>query len=197
MLSGVENDYFRILLTGIGPTLGVLVVFFVFKIRPTLNLQGNYRTVVSPLLLYWVTPILLIGGIYFFTEGRFPWVFTLTVLLYGLLEEVGWRGFLHQELKTLPTFLNILIVAVLWFVWHLNFDLTLSNLLFFGILILGSWGIGKVADLTGSLFAVSALHSLNNFYPELYGHRIIVIIFLLLFWIGGLIIRKRLQSGAN
>jgi uncharacterized membrane protein len=46
---------------------------------------------------------------------------------------------LQHQLKPLSQFSNILIVTVLWFIWHLNFDFTSSNLLFFGILLLGTW----------------------------------------------------------
>ncbi|SUJ27289.1 CAAX amino terminal protease self- immunity [Sphingobacterium spiritivorum] len=107
------------------------------------------------------------------------------------MEEIGWRGFLQRELKPLPEFLNILLVATLWFIWHLNFDLTSSNLLFFGILVLGSWGIGKVADNTFSLLAVSAIHSLNNFFPEMNTTKICILLILLSVWVTALVIRKR------
>jgi hypothetical protein len=54
--------------------------------------------------------------------------------------------FLQHQLKPLSQFSNILIVTVLWF-WHLNFDFD-SNLLFFGILLLGTWELEKWQDNT-------------------------------------------------
>lgn len=159
-----------------------------------MNFKGNFKKLIYPIIIYWVLPIILISSITYFTKGTIPWLIILSILLYGLLEEIGWRGFLYQHLKTLPLFTNILIVATLWFLWHLNFDLTASNLLFYGILILGSWGIGKVADSTNSLIAVSAFHSLNNFFSELDSTKILILVSLLTIWIIGLVIRKRMHK---
>jgi membrane protease YdiL (CAAX protease family) len=96
------------------------------------------------------------------TKGTFPIFHVFIIFIYGLLEETGWRGFLQQQLQGLPKIWNILIVGTLWFVWHLNFDLTIMNLIFLGLLFFGTWGIGIVASTTKSLLAVSAFHSLNN-----------------------------------
>ena len=194
ILDGIGNEYLKSILTGIGPTLGAVAVFFIFKIKPTMSIKGNYKNLTFPILMYWVFPIILISGVAYFTKGTIPWMIVLSILIYGLLEEIGWRGFLYQQLKELPLFTNILIVATLWFLWHLNFEFTSSNLLFYGILILGSWGIGKVTDATNSLIAVSAFHSLNNFFPNLDNTKILILALLLTAWIIALVIRKRMQK---
>ncbi|KKX50082.1 CPBP family intramembrane glutamic endopeptidase [Sphingobacterium sp. IITKGP-BTPF85] len=147
-----------------------------------------------PFLLYWALPIILILGTEYAIKGTLSFEAITAILIYGLLEEIGWRGFLQQQLKPLPELLNVLIVAVLWFIWHLNFDFTSSNLLFLGILILGSWGIGKVANNTHSLLAVAAFHSLNNFFLEMNTLKIILLISLLSIWIIALVIRKNQQN---
>lgn len=194
ILKNIFNSYFEVLLNGVGPALGALVVFKLFQIKPTLTLKGNYKKVLIPIVLYWFLPIILISTVSYLSKGVFSWTGILIILIYGLLEEVGWRGFLYQHLKSIPLTYNILIVSTLWFLWHLNFDLTTSNLLFYGIIILGSWGIGKVANLTSSLFAISAFHSLYNFFPNINNIKLIIIVVLLMIWIGGLIIRKKSQN---
>lgn len=191
LLDGVSSNFLKVVLQGISPAIAAMAAFYIFKIRPTLNLKGNYSKTSSPFLLYWALPVVLISGAAYFIKGTIAPVTVISILLYGLLEEIGWRGFLQRELKPLPEFFNILLVATLWFIWHLNFDLTSSNLLFFAILILGSWGIGKVADSTHSLLAVSAFHSLNNFFPVMDTIKTILLIALLLIWIISLLIRKR------
>lgn len=191
LLDGVSSDFLKVVLQGISPAIAAMAAFYIFKIKPTLNLKGNYNKTSTPFLLYWALPVVLISGVAYFIKGTIAPVTVISILLYGLLEEIGWRGFLQRELKPLPEFLNILLVATLWFIWHLNFDLTSSNLLFFAILILGSWGIGKVADSTHSLLAVSAFHSLNNFFPAMDTIKTILLITLLLIWVISLLIRKR------
>ncbi len=191
LLDGVTSNFLNVVLQGISPAIGAIAVFYIFKIKPIINLKGNYSKISTPFLLYWATPIALISGAAYFIKGTIAPVTVISILLYGLLEEIGWRGFLQRELKHLPEFLNILLVATLWFIWHLNFDLTSSNLLFFAILVLGSWGIGKVADSTHSLLAVSAFHSLNNFFPVMNATKTILLITLLIIWITSLLIRKK------
>lgn len=191
LLEGVSSDLLKVVLQGISPAIGAMAAFYLFKIKPTLNFKGNYSNINTPFVLYWAVPIILISGAEYFIKGTITPVTVISILLYGLLEEIGWRGFLQRALKPLPEFLNILLVATLWFIWHLNFDLTSSNLLFFAILILGSWGIGKVADSTHSLLAVSAFHSLNNFFPVMDTTKLILLVTLLIIWITSLLIRKK------
>lgn len=194
ILDGIANVYLKSILTGIGPALGAVAVFAIFKIKPKMTLKGNYKSLLLPMAIYWILPIALISIVTYFQKGTNPWIIILTTLIYGLFEEIGWRGFLYQQLKEWPLFVNILVLSTLWFLWHLNFEFTSSNLIFYGILILGSWGIGKVGDSTNSLLAVTAFHSLNNFFPNYDSTRIGILIVLLAVWISGLVIRKRLQK---
>lgn len=194
ILDNMGNEFIKSILTGIGPTLGAIAAFTIFNIKPVMNLKGNYKKIIFPIAIYWFFPILLISTVSYFMKGTFPWNIVLSILIYGLLEEIGWRGFLYQHLKSLPKWQNIFIVATLWFLWHLNFELSSSNLLFFGIIILGTWGIGKVADSTNSLIAVSGFHSLNNFFPNLNLTKISILTLLIFVWIIGLVIKKRIQK---
>ncbi|MXN93033.1 CPBP family intramembrane metalloprotease [Flavobacterium sp. Sd200] len=197
ILSPIDNGILKAILHGIGPAVGAVVVFTVFKIKPVLSLKGNYKKLLTPFLIFWALPIVLILGAEYYTSKTVSFATVTAILIYGLLEEIGWRGFLQQELKSLPPFLNILIVAVLWFAWHLNFEMTSSNIMFFGILVLGSWGIGKVANSTHSLLAVSAFHSLNNFFAEMNSLKIAILITLLSVWVISLIIKKRQSVKTN
>ena len=190
ILSDIESDFFKIILRGIGPAVGALIACILFRIKIEMSLQGNFKNNLLPVLIYWIFPNLLIGTVACFTSGTLPFFPVLTILIYGLLEEIGWRGFLQQLLKPLPKIAGILIITVLWFIWHLNFELSSANLLFFGILLLGSWGIGLVADHTKSLLAVAAFHSLNNFFAALTIKEIIILVILITVWILSIVYRK-------
>jgi membrane protease YdiL (CAAX protease family) len=192
MLSGVESDFLKVILQGIGPAVGTLVACILFRIKMEMGLKGNFKNYIIPLSIFWIFPVLLIGAVAYFTNGTLPFVAITTVLIYGLLEEIGWRGFLQQLLQPLPKFASLLLITALWFVWHLNFELSISNLLlFFGILLFGSWGMGVVADKTKSLLSVAAFHSLFNFFTELNTQKIIILITLAAVWVLSIIYLKK------
>ncbi|WP_289659954.1 CPBP family intramembrane glutamic endopeptidase [Flavobacterium panacagri] len=197
LLSGIENPYFVILLRGVGPALGALAAIKIFSLENPMSLKGIYKNALVPLAVYWLLPAFLIAGTYYFVMGKFPILLMFTVLVYGLLEEIGWRGFLQEQLKSLPKFTSILIIAVLWFAWHLNFETTPSNMVFLGIIFFGSWGIGKVYSSTGSLLAVAGVHSLNNFFRNgLHDTELTLIVTLLIIWVGFIIIYNRRNKKA-
>ncbi|MDL2239785.1 CPBP family intramembrane metalloprotease [Bacteroidales bacterium OttesenSCG-928-K03] len=197
ILEGINSFLLKAVLEGMGPTIGALISILIFKIPIKMSLKGNFKNMIIPFSIYWLLPILLIGTTAYFTNGTFPIITIFTVLIYGLLEEIGWRGFLQQLLKPLPKFWLILIITILWFVWHLDFSLTTGNLIFFGILLLGSWGIGLVSDATNSLLAVAAFHSLNNFFSDFNTLKIIILIVLITIWILSVIFSKRLNFTKN
>lgn len=193
LLDRIDNYFFNIILRGTGPAIGAIITFLAFKIKPVMTFKGYYKKILSPALLFWVLPIFLITTTSYIINKPLPYGFILAVLLYGLFEEVGWRGFLHQALKPLPKIASVLVVSVLWFVWHLNFELSMANLVFFGILVLGSWGIGKMADKTNSLFVVASFHSLHNFYHELTVVNSIVLAILTVIWILSIVLKDRFE----
>ncbi len=143
------------LATGLGPAIGALVTMFIFKRKTEYTLLGksvwkSIATIVIPCIVFGI-----IGG----------WEFGVICLLaftYGLLEEYGWRGFLQYELRNLPVWQYVLIITVMWFLWHL--DLNQRNVLtFFPLLLFASWGIGKLVSDTHSLLLCAAFHGIVNF----------------------------------
>ena len=143
------------LATGIGPAIGALVAMLLFKRKTEYTLVGksarkSIATIVIPCIVFGI-----IGG----------WDLGLTcfwAFAYGLLEEFGWRGFLQYELRELPVWQYVLIITIMWFLWHL--DLSQRSVLpFFLLLLFASWGIGKVVTDTHSLLFCAAFHGIVNF----------------------------------
>lgn len=156
------NAYLNILLQGIGPLLGGLIVVKLMK-RPnslTIFSLGFWKTILIvgiPMLLFSLVGILNTGKLYF---GA-PKIVGI-IILYALFEEYGWRGYLQSELNDLKKVYKYLIITTLWFIWHLNFQLSTSNLIFFMLLFLGSYGIGLIADKSKSLIMCALFHSFFN-----------------------------------
>ena len=123
------------LATGLGPAIGALVAMLIFKRRTEYTLIG---------------------------KSAWKSIATIVIPCYGLLEEYGWRGFLQYELRELPVWQYVLIITMMWLLWHL--DLSYRSILsFFLLLLFASWGIGKVATDTHSLLFCAAFHGIVNF----------------------------------
>ena len=190
LASHLGNKYYEIL-TGCGPAIGAVVSSKLFGIKIPLTLKGNFKNLLFPFLVYWLLPISLLSIYTYITANDIPVILISTILVYGLCEEIGWRGFLRQTLKPLPKFTGLLVLTTLWYIWHLNFGLDASHLIFFGILLLGSWGLGVVADKTNSLLALASFHSLNNFFPDINITRAIILLILMAVWITTIILLGR------
>ena len=166
------------LATGLGPAIGALVAMLVFKRKTEYTLLGksawkSVATIVVPCIVFGI-----IGGCDLGVTCLFAFV-------YGVLEEFGWRGFLQYELRKLPVWQYVLIITVMWFVWHL--DLTHRGVLpFFLLLLLASWGIGKVVSETHSLLLCAAFHGIANFSKrDLFSDTTFTVAFIgvIVFWI--------------
>ncbi|MGO3285836.1 MAG: CPBP family intramembrane glutamic endopeptidase [Mesonia sp.] len=156
------NLYIQVLLQGIGPLLGGLFVIKLLKRPNDLKLLGM---VFLKSLLVISTPILLFAFLGILNNGQLDLdtpKYIGIILVYALFEEYGWRNYLQSELSELNKMLKYLIITVFWFLWHLNFELSMGNLIFFIILFAGSVGIGYVADRTKSLIFVTLFHALFN-----------------------------------
>ena len=142
-------------LEGLGPCLGALVAVLVFKRRFYCTFHGRSFvksgiTVAFPLVLCLL----------------FDWRLCLPLLgfiVYSLLEEMGWRGYLQGELMDMNNTLRIFVIATMWFLWHLDLTFDWGSLIFYGLLLLGSWGIGIMARDTRSLLVCACFHMLFNF----------------------------------
>lgn len=86
-------------------------------------------------------------------------------LIYCFCEEIGWRGYLQDELKSVKEWKRVVLIGFLWYLWHLSFISNqnfIDNIQFLGWMIFGSWGIGKVIDLTKSIIAATCFHMIIN-----------------------------------
>lgn len=160
------NLYLKILLLGVGPLVGGLIVVKIFKRPNFLNLfsLGLWKTatiIAIPMLLFSLVGILETGTPYF----NAPKIIGI-LMLYALFEEYGWRGYLQSELSDLKKIYKYLIITIFWFVWHLNFELSLNNFIFFMTLFAGSYGIGFMADRSKSLIMAALFHSFFNIFQS-------------------------------
>jgi membrane protease YdiL (CAAX protease family) len=159
-------DIFYHILRGIGPAVGFIVVFYFLKSKDERKFSFWGLSKLYTLLAAAVIPIGLViigvqnkSGV---NEHYYGLLSGIMLILYAIGEEYGWRGYLQQALAPLKEPWRILAIAVLWYMWHLNFllpDFTVkAHLVFFGFLLLGSWGLMKISQSSLSILFTAGVH---------------------------------------
>lgn len=154
-----------ILLEGIGVIIGALIAISLLKKerKTEITLLGTSKSksmimVTIPIILI---PIIGVKNDYALEAHLYGFIAIIATLLYCILEEYGWRGYLQEELKMVKPWKKYLIIGFIWYVWHLTFltKATLGdNIFFFAMMVFGSWGIGQVAESTKSIVASACFH---------------------------------------
>jgi membrane protease YdiL (CAAX protease family) len=154
-----------VLLEGSGVIISALIILPLLKKqrKTEISLFGTSKTK-SLLMMFIPIALLIIIGVkndFEMNYHIYGFIAAIGTFLYCIMEEYGWRGYLQEELKRLKSWEKYLIIGFLWYLWHLTFLTKASlgdNLFFLGMMILGSWGIGQVAESTKSIIASACFH---------------------------------------
>lgn len=168
-------DIFYHILRGIGPAIGFIVVFYLLKSKVERKFTFWGISKLYTLIAAAVIPIGLViigvqnqAGV---NEHYYGLLSGVMLIIYALGEEYGWRGYLQQALAPLKEPWRILAIAVLWYLWHLNYLLPgfsfTSQIIFFGFILLGSWGLMKISQSTLSILFTVAVHMSFNVLADL------------------------------
>jgi uncharacterized protein len=101
--------------------------------------------------------------------------FGMTVLFFGLAEEIGMRGYLQPHLMALGRTRALFLVGLVFGTWHLpliflapaQVDFPTGNLLlffplFYGTFVAASFFFGYLRIYTGSIWPASIAHAVHN-----------------------------------
>lgn len=180
-------------LRGIGPAIGFLVIVYLLKrdLKRTLSFWGTHRyfSLLAALIIpvgLTITGVSNLGG---WNTHYYGLIFGVTMIFYALGEEYGWRGYLQEALAPMKTLNKILIIAILWYVWHLNFlnpEISLrTHVIHFLSLLLGAWGLLKVTETTLSILFAGAVHLSFNILTEVrddFNKRIVILLVAIVVW---------------
>jgi uncharacterized protein len=128
--------------------------------------------------LVWATPL----ASFTWPEGgiidpilSFFILFGMTVLWFGLAEEIGMRGYLQPHLMSLGRTRALFLVGLVFATWHMpliflapaqvNFptgNLLLFFPLFYGTFVAASFFFGYMRIYTGSIWPASIAHAVHN-----------------------------------
>ncbi|MCM8569851.1 CPBP family intramembrane metalloprotease [Gramella jeungdoensis] len=158
---------------GIGLLLATLLCYLIFK--------GNNRTSIlgsKPVKSLLIAALYLIFYSVFGLSNNFGinqhvWalIFCSSMLVYNIFEETAWRGFLHDRLAKVPTWLKGIITGILWGVWHIfifeNFNQFGGLQNFVMLTILVSIIMAYAVKKTNSILVAASIHGLmilrNNY----------------------------------
>lgn len=154
-----------VLLEGSGVIIGaVIIIPFLKKEKKTeISLFGTskLKSLIMAMIPIIILTIIGVRNDHGMDYQIYGFIAALGTFLYCIMEEYGWRGYLQEELKILKSWKKYLIIGFIWYLWHLTFLTKASvgdNLFFLGMMILGSWGIGQVAESTKSIMASACFH---------------------------------------
>ncbi|HRK54083.1 MAG TPA: CPBP family glutamic-type intramembrane protease [Cyclobacteriaceae bacterium] len=178
-----------------GPGLSAVISSLIFKdrIKKTITLFGSS---VFKSILFWGLPmaafvlfgeysnngtsvsrlVIYLGGVFLFTLG----------------EELGWRGFLQDQLNHLPKWKRYLIIGIMWELWHFT-TRTLSGsvvarvlrpLLFIMPNTMLSYVFGESVNKSKSIIVAVTLHAWYNLLFEFNNiNTYIIFSIAVIFWI--------------
>jgi membrane protease YdiL (CAAX protease family) len=162
-----EWSIYRNWIGGLGPALGAIGVFVLFRYRTRITLFGNGK----PYALAMVsTPAVVMASIglpnrFGVNAHLFGGSLGVMVVIYAILEELGWRGYLQDELSDFSKLPKYMLIGLIWYAWHFSWveDHAIRDQVFnIGFMIAASVGIGFVADRTASVLAAAAFHVIGD-----------------------------------
>lgn len=157
----------------IGPLLGyIFMVIYLKKGTNSITLFGFNK--IKSIIVICIIPLALtfigIENNVNLNKHYYAFIFSITLVIYALFEEFGWRGYLQDVLKDYIQIVQVFIIGTLWYIWHLNFLLptaTLkSSLIQYVFILIGSWGILKFTNRTKSLLFATTVHLCFNLVSE-------------------------------
>lgn len=157
--------FISVLLEGSGVILGALIGLFLLKqnrvIHTSLFGTSRNKGLVMAAIPFVLLSLIGVENDYGLNKNLYGFIAISGTLMYCIMEEIGWRGYLQEELHGLSNWPKYLIIGSLWYIWHLSFlkDVSIGdNLFFWAMMIFGSWGIGQVAESTKSILACACFH---------------------------------------
>tara|TARA_B110000046_G_C13021675_1_gene411566 strand:+ start:1815 stop:2573 length:759 start_codon:yes stop_codon:yes gene_type:complete len=153
------------ILEGSGVIIGALIAISLLKKKRktaiTLFGTSKSKSIIMVSIPIIILTIIGVKNEFELESHLYGFIAIIATLLYCIMEEYGWRGYLQEELKTLKSWKKYLIIGFIWYLWHLTFLTKATfgdNIFFFAMMVFGSWGIGQVAESTKSILASACFH---------------------------------------
>jgi uncharacterized protein len=180
---------------GVGPLAGTLVGCALLR-QKLPSLFGHNAKVGAVALAAPIMSTSIAGFGNLAASGMAGLIFGLSIVVYCICEEIGWRGFLTSNLAWLKDWHADLLTGALWFAWHFTFMPELRDpsyaIGFTAAIIAGAFGLAEARRRTGGYALAAGWHAavkLLPIGPLAYG---LLGLLLILTWRS-----KRMDAGAN
>jgi uncharacterized protein len=144
-----------------GPAFAALVVYVYSRIRSLpiqfyslLGTGSKFKAIIFILIPVIAMRIVSKGN---FLEST---SIAISILLYCLFEEIGWRGFLLSSLREYNFYIRTIVTCLLWLVWHLSF-MSISWV-FAVVILVGNIFINLSTRKTQSILVAATMHAVAN-----------------------------------
>lgn len=138
--------------------------FFRNNRETTIFGNNSIKSIIFPLLLLIGYSIAGISNNYGINNHVWGLFFISMTLVYDIMEESFWRGYLNDLIKTKHIFIKYIITGFLWAFWHLlifdNFNQWGGFHIFLLLSILVSFIIGFAVSRTNSILIAASIHAL-------------------------------------
>ena len=159
------NILILVFLEGSGVIFGAVISIYLLKKKRKTEITffgtSKSKSILMALIPVIILTIIGINNEFKLNSHFYGFIAITGTLIYCIMEEYGWRGYLQEELKSIKPWKKYFGIGFLWYFWHLTFlkEVSISdNLFFLGMMVFGSWGIGQIAKSTKSIMACACFH---------------------------------------
>jgi len=147
-------------------TLAVAIIFYAFDRRKqeiTLLGDNKMKSLLFPAVLFICYSVYGINNNQGIDKHLWAFLFCGLALVYNIMEEYAWRGYLIESQGKINYVFKSLISGVLWAIWHLlifeNFDQYGGFWIFLVFCIIFSFILTFAVMRTKSILAAAAIHA--------------------------------------
>ena len=145
-------------------TTGVGYNYFKTKRETTFLGNNRLKSIIFPLIVLVAYSIVGISNKYGINENLWALFFVSMTLVYDIMEESFWRGYLNDLIKPKYLAIKYIITGILWSFWHLlifeDFNQWGGFHIFLFLSILISFIIGFATTRTNSILVAASIHAL-------------------------------------
>ncbi len=150
---------------GILVALTALLFYKTSHFKPSISLLGNnkFKALLFPIILLAAYTTMGISNSNGVDKHSWAFLFCSFAIIYNIMEEYAWRGYLVEALGQLPYVIKSILSGILWAFWHLfifkDFDQYGGFGIFLVFCIVFSFLLTFAVNRTKSILVAASLHA--------------------------------------